>query len=157
MVSLAHAAARRRDPGIVRLLLHAGASVTSRNDVGQTPLITYAAQITSHTPRTISQGKHPRVEAFRMLLEAGSDVNATDAHGRTALHVLAANHNADPDESRLAGARLLLLSGVDVSARDVDGMTAPDLLPSGDTKLAQLLTSGGGGEPISEEGLKDES
>ena len=84
---------------------------------------------------------NPRIEAFRELLDAGSDVNARDNQGRTALHVLAVDHFSDKEGNKVKAASLLLARGIDISARDGKGETAVDLLRPGNTVLAQLLKS----------------
>ena len=84
---------------------------------------------------------NPRIEAFRELLDAGSDVNARDDQGRTALHILAVDHFSDKEGNKMKAASLLLARGIDISAHDGNGKTAVDLLRPGDTELAQLLIS----------------
>ena len=134
-----HASAWRSDVEVLRLLLRAGASIASRNDVGETPLIRFASRITGHT--ICKEGTNPRIEAFQELLDAGSDVNARDNQGRTALHVMVVDHYSDKEGNNLKAASLLLARGIDVSAQDVNGKTAADLLRPGNTELAQLLRS----------------
>ena len=132
-----HASAWRSDVEVIRLLLRAGASIASRNDVGETPLIRFALKMTSHT--VYKEGMNPRVEAFRELLDAGSDVNARDNQGRTALHILALDHFSDKEGNKMKATSLLLARGIDVSAPDGNGETAVDLLRPENTELAQLL------------------
>lgn len=134
-----HTSARRSDVEVLRLLLRAGASIASRNDVGETPLIRFAHNMTKHT--ICKEGINPRIEAFRELLDAGSDVNARDNQGRTALHVLAANKFLDDEGNKVKAASLLLARGIDISAHDGNGETAVDLLRPGNTELAELLKS----------------
>lgn len=134
-----HASAWRSDVEVLRLLLRAGASITSRNDVGETPLIRFALNMTRHT--SCKEGTNPRIETFRELLDAGSDVNARDNQGRTALHVLARNHFSDKEGNKIKAASLLLARGIDILAHDGNGETAVDLLQPGNTELAQLLKS----------------
>ncbi len=132
-----HASAWSSNTEIVRLLLDAGADATCRNDISETPLIKFALRLTSHT---IHPGNtNPRIDAFRMLLEAGSDVDASDIKDRTALHILAADRASDRDGNRMQGIKLLLARGIDLLARNVDGKIAADLLQPEDIELAQLL------------------
>ena len=134
-----YASAWRSDVEVVRLILRAGASIASRNDVGETPLIRFAHNMTKHIH--CKEGMNPRIEAFRELLDAGSDVNARDNQGRTALHVLAANKFLDDEGNKVKDASLLLARGIDISAHDGSDETAVDLLRPGNTDLAQLLKS----------------
>ena len=134
-----HAAAWRSNSEIVRLLLGAGADVTCRNDVAETPLIKFARNMTCHTIHP--KDSNPRLDAFRILLEAGSDINASDIRGRTVLHILAAHRSTDVDGNELKATSLLLARGIDHLARDAEGNTAADLLQRGDAELVLLLDS----------------
>ena len=134
-----HALSWRGDVKVLRLLLRAGASIASRNDVGETPLIRFARNMTKYTG--CKEGTNPRIETFRELLDAGPDVNARDNQGRTALHVLAADHVSDNEGNKTKAASLLLAKGTKILAHDVNGKTAVDLLWSGNTELAELLES----------------
>ena len=134
-----HASAWPSDVEVLRLLLRAGASIASRNDVGETPLIRFARNMTSH--KICKEGTNPRIEAFRELLDAGSDVNARDNQGRTALHVLARDQFSEKEGNKTKAASLLLARGIDISAQDGNGETAVDLLRPGNPELAQLLKS----------------
>ncbi len=136
-----HASAWPSDVEVLRLLLRAGASIASRNDVGETPLISFALNITSH--KICKEGTNPRIEAFRELLDAGSDVNARDNQGRTALHVLARDRFSEKEgnSNKMKAASLLLARGIDISTLDGNGKTAVDLLQPGNPELAQLLKS----------------
>ena len=124
---------------MVRRLLQAGASVTACNAAGETALIRYASLIVgvSRTPR----GTNSRMDAFQILLDAGSDVNAKTHRGTNALHALAACHYADSLGNRLKAAKLLVDRGVDVDACDEDGKTALDLLDARDEELRRYLLS----------------
>ena len=132
-----HALAWRSDPEAVELLLRAGADVTTRNDAGETPLIKYVSQLNGHGIQR--EGMNPRIAALKLLLDADSDINATDFRGRTALHSLAENRFGDRFDIKLSGARLLLARGINALARDNEGMTAADLLQEKDGSLARLL------------------
>ena len=134
-----HAAAWRGNPEIVELLLRASADLTSRNSQGETPLLKFARNINRHTIRLRSS--NPRLDALRILLEAGSNVNARDVQGWTALHVLAADRFTDVEGNRLNATKLLLARGIDCFARNSEGKTAADLLQPTDTEMGQLLDS----------------
>lgn len=134
-----HTSAWRSDIEVLRLLLRAGASIASRNDGGETPLIRFALNMTKNT--ACKERRSPRIEAFRELLDAGSDANARDNQVRTALHVLAANKFSDDEGNKIKAASLLLARGIDLSAHDGNGETAVDILRPGNTELAELLKS----------------
>ena len=97
----------------------------------------FARHITGQSIQT--SGSKRVLHAFRLLLEAGSDVNARDLHGRTALHLIAANHFLDTEGNRLKASELLLAEGVDRSVRDSEGKVAADYLKPKDAQLRQLL------------------
>jgi hypothetical protein len=60
------------------------------------------------------------IEEFYALVDAGVDLNASDASGRTAMHYAVAGDNGE-------AVRVLLLSGADPTLRDAHGRTAHDL------------------------------
>ena len=134
-----HASAHSSNLEIIRLLLHSGANIATRNDVGETPLIRFALNMSR--PTTCKGSANPRLEAFRELLNAGSDVNARDDQGRTALHVLALDRFADEEGYKVEAARLLVARGADVLGKDGMGRTAADLVQEGDTEPGELLRS----------------
>ena len=121
----------------MRELLTAGADLESRNIKGETPLMKFARNITGHTIR--NSGSNPRLDAFRLLLEAGSDVNACDSQGRTALHSIAANNFRDDEGNRFKGSELILAKGADRFVRDSAGRMPADLLRPKDAQLRHLL------------------
>ena len=132
-----HVSAHSSNVEIIRLLLQSGASTENRNDVGETPLLRFALKMSR--PTTCKEGANPRLEAFHELLDAGSDVNARDDQGRTALHVLALDRFSDKEGCKMEAARLLLAGGADFLGRDRMGRTAAELVPEGDTGVEELL------------------
>ena len=87
-----HSAIARGGPGIVRVLLDAGADVSLRNGVGRTPIFEAAF--------------NGDVEAARMLLDAGADPNPTADNGETPLSVaLDRRHELVADLLRARGAQ----------------------------------------------------
>ena len=95
--------------------------------------------MTSHT--ICKEGANPRIEVFRALLDTGSDVNAREIQGCTALHSLALDCFFDKEGYNMEAASLFLAGGADVSGKDGMGRTAADLLRRENTGLAQLLRS----------------
>ena len=134
-----HASAPSSNVEVIRLLLQFGASTKSRNDVEETPLLRFALKMSSHTIR--KDGVNHRILAFRELLNAGSDVNARDDQGRTALHFLALDRFSDKEGYKTEAARMLLAGGADVLVEDGMGRTTADLVREGNTGLGELLRS----------------
>jgi ankyrin repeat protein len=114
-----HSAARMRDVEAVRRELAAGVDVDvvngrAENGDGGNTALWFAAQ-----------GPWPGgVDAARVLIEAGADVNKRCEHGRTALHMAAAWGHADV-------ARLLLKNGADPTIVDEEGMAPLDVARHG--------------------------
>ena len=134
-----HASAHSSNLEIIRLLLHSGANIATRNDVGETPLIRFALNMSR--PTICKGSANPRLEAFREILDAGSNVNARDDQGRTALHVLALDRFSDEEGYTVEAARLLLARGVEVSGGDGIGRTAAESLREEDMGFEELLRS----------------
>ncbi len=131
------------DAETVKLLLDHGASLDSRDEQGDTPLI--RAAMFGHTTavhlflklraRVEARNKNgdtalvaaacecaiidmaETLESMRLLLQGGANINASDNNGRTALMEAATM-------GRIANMRLLLDWGADVNANDKDGNTA---------------------------------
>jgi uncharacterized protein len=83
-------AARLGNLALMRALAVAGADTSLGLEDGRSPLIV-AAQGETTGARTRGGAVEPRVlDAVKLLVELGSDVNAADRAGNTALHVVAA-------------------------------------------------------------------
>jgi ankyrin repeat protein len=83
-------AARLGNLALMRALAAAGADTSLGLEDGRSPLIV-AAQGETTGARTRGGAVEPRVlDAVKLLVELGSDVNAADRAGNTALHVVAA-------------------------------------------------------------------
>jgi ankyrin repeat protein len=84
-------AARTADPDLMRLLGELGADPLLPNDDGTTPLMA-AAGVGTASPGE-DAGLEPEVlEAVKVALELGGDVNAVDKNGETAMHGAAYKH-----------------------------------------------------------------
>jgi ankyrin repeat protein len=84
-------AARTADPDLMRLLAELGADPLLTNDDGTTPLMV-AAGVGTSSPGE-DPGTEPEVlEAVKVALALGGDVNAVDKNGETAMHGAAYKH-----------------------------------------------------------------
>ena len=104
-------AARKCDVEMMRILLEAKADVTLTQKSGNTPLMLCAGAVSGgtgdDTPERVSEGE--ALEAIRLALDAGVDVNAQNATGDTALHTAVTSGGGQPALIRLLverGARL---------------------------------------------------
>jgi ankyrin repeat protein len=123
-------------PEILEALLQEGADTKDSDRDGETPL-TYAAGMgdvwfsdcflaggssgicsRDYWP-TIEGDSNPKVEVIRMLLEAGSEPNATDSEGATALMYAAESFKAGTDTLRV-----LVDGGANLNEQDDEGRTA---------------------------------
>jgi ankyrin repeat protein len=117
--------------GIIKCLLNAGATVDSRNDLGETPLfaarsresaillIRWGADVNarSHyfgtTPVFVAAG-NGRIKVLKLLIEHGAMYNLRDNEGDTPL-IAAIKTN------KVEAVRVLTEAGADVNLRDKDG------------------------------------
>ena len=84
-------AARTADPDLMRLLAELGADTLLPNEDGTTPLMV-AAGVGTSSPGE-DAGLEPEVlEAVKVALQYGGDVNAVDRNGETAMHGAAYKH-----------------------------------------------------------------
>ena len=115
-------AAARADIDLMRTLLAAGADPRLATEEGTTPLMA-AAGLGAKGPRSPAERKNA-LDAVRLAVELGNDVNAVAAGGRTALHGAAytgANETI----------QFLVERGANLNAKDKYGQT-PLSIASGD-------------------------
>lgn len=101
-------AARASDVPLMRLMLELGADAALPNADQSTPLLAAAGVGALGDGDEAAGTEAEAVEAVRLLLELGADVNAVDDHGETAMHGAAY-------QSRPAVVRLLAERGADVA------------------------------------------
>jgi ankyrin repeat protein len=114
-------AAKAGDVGSVRLLLAHGALVDLPNSLGITPLMaTAGVGSTTIDTRARFRSEQPCIEAAKLLLAAGANVNAARDNGQTPLHGAALwGWNAF--------VQFLADNGANLQAADRDGMKALDV------------------------------
>ena len=78
-------AARGGDAELMRLLVELGADPLLPNDDGTTPLMV-AAGVGTHSPGEDAGAPPEALEAVKLALELGGDVNTVDKNGNTAMH-----------------------------------------------------------------------
>jgi len=107
-------------PGLIRVLLDAGADARAKDSDGKTALM-FAAQ-------------RGNLAAVQTLIDAGADLNATDDDGWTPMMFA--------DEAEVV--RLLLNAGADLTIKNKDGETALGMARKYDqTEVVKLLESRG--------------
>jgi len=78
-------AARGGDAELMRLLVDLGADPLLPNQEGTTPLMA-AAGVGTHSPGEDAGAPPEALEAVKLAIELGNDVNAVDKNGNTAMH-----------------------------------------------------------------------
>ena len=78
-------AARGGDTELMRLLVELGADPLLPNEDGTTPLMA-AAGVGTHSPGEDAGTPAEALEAVKLALELGNDVNVVDKNGNTAMH-----------------------------------------------------------------------
>ena len=129
-------AARTNDVEVMRLLLDGGADPSITLADGTTVLMLAAGQglgaPRGDGPRIRVPTEAGAVEAVRLLLDRGVDINATSTNGNTALH--AAVNRGD------SVVKLLAERGADLTAKNKAGQTPLDIALGGGGRR-------GGGQP----------
>lgn len=83
-------ASANSDVALMRLLLELGADPAIGNDDQTTPLIVACGiHVGSDAANEVAGDESEVLEAARLILKLGADVNAVDAHGDTAMHAAA--------------------------------------------------------------------
>jgi ankyrin repeat protein len=112
-------AARGADVAAMKVLLAHGALVDLPQVTGATPLMVAVGLAVPTDTRGKFRTEFDALAAAQVLLDAGADVNARDARGRTPLHAAAAQGYTDV-------AKLLVEHGADLKAADNDGVLPVD-------------------------------
>jgi hypothetical protein len=128
------ASARRGFPALVAVALEHGVDV-GRSTVGGKPLIATAAGAMRSDERMEADSAFDPAQVIEKLLQAGSDPNARDGMGKTALHWAGTT----------SAARALVRGGADVNAVDNDGNTP--LETADDEAVALALLAAGAALP----------
>ena len=129
-----HRASYLCDIEVVDILLKASSDIHSINLARRTPLASFARAMGTKYGYNGSYRKrsvHSRLESLRLLIQAGSYLNAQDETGRTSLHEVVLNHTPmDPSEVqvRTVAASILIEVGARMDIPDNDGKTVLDLL-----------------------------
>lgn len=118
------------DVDLMRMLAQAGADISINGRGNTTPLMVAAGAAQDVTTRRNEQERKSALDAVRLLVELGADVNATNDDGQTALHPAAFN-GADEIVQFLAS------RGAAVDVRDKNGET-PWSMASGISPVLRL-------------------
>ena len=111
-------AARGGDVELMRLLVELGADPKLPNEDGTTPLMA-AAGVGTHSPGEDAGSPPEALEAVKLAIELGNDVNAVDKNGNTAMHGAAFKQLPDV-------VKVLAANGADVNVwnkKNVSGWT----------------------------------
>ncbi len=142
-------AADRGDVPLMRLLLKLGADPLLPNTTGTTPLLA-AAGVGTNEPQEEAGEESEAVEAVKLLLDLGADVNTVDKNGDTAMHgaaynisplvvKLLAERGADPqvwkNPNKAGGTPLFIAEGY------ISRLPRPDA-PTIDAITKLMLTAG---------------
>lgn len=116
---LFHAAILRNNAKVVSALINNGADVKITNNKGQTALFGVFDQ-------TFGETQAPDAEAVKILVKAGTPINAVDNDGNTALHSAVTTLTLYGDDKRKLIQTLIDL-GADLSIKNNAGKTPLDL------------------------------
>lgn len=131
------------NPGIIKLLVEAGADINNRNPEGKTPLFNVLMNATTNTTKYLIEkgadvnakdniGMTPLhqaavyfyLEQAKVLIENGADVNSLSNTKLTPLMVLIINSLGLNPDNGIAVVKLLIEKGADVNIAQQDGLTA---------------------------------
>ena len=129
-----HSASYLCDIEAVDILLKASSNVHTVNLAKRTPLASFAWRTGSsytYLGRRREKSAHSRLESLRLLIQAGSYLNAQDEWGRTPLHwIILGQTPMDPSEVPVmyVAASMLIEVGARTDIPDMNGKTVRELL-----------------------------